>query len=330
MPLLLTENDVRSMLDMPLAMELVETSFRRLGDQTGISQPRRRLKLGEKGLLHYMAAADQTGGYAGLKIYTVVKGKVRFMVPLFKIDTGELMALIEADYLGQMRTGAATGVATKFMAREDARVAGLIGTGLQARTQLEAMCQARKFDEIRVFGRDQARREGFAAEMSTKAGPRITPVSSAEEAVQDADVVTTSTNSVTPVVEGEWFKPGVHINAIGVNFAHKRELDTQTVMRCDVIATDSVEQAKMESGELIAAFGGDPAQWLRVTELADLISGKKHGRSSRDQITLFKSNGIAIEDIVVAGRVFEMAQKRGMGREAEMWKEEDPAAAGSG
>jgi alanine dehydrogenase len=321
MALLLTENDVRELLDMPLAMELVETSFRRLADRSATSQPRRRVKLGEKGLMHYMAAADQSGGYAGLKIYTVANRKVRFIVPLFKVETGDLLALIEADYLGQTRTGAATGVATKFMARGDARIAALIGTGLQARTQLEAMCQARKFEAIRVFGRDQARREAFALAMAAKVRSPVVPVSSAEDAVRGADVVTTCTNSVNPVVEADWFAPGVHINAVGVNFAEKRELDAETVDRCDVIAADSVEDAKIESGELIAAFGDDAADWARVIELADIVAGKVPGRTSPDQITLFKSNGIAIEDIVVAGGVFEMAKKRGIGREVEIWKE---------
>ena len=326
MALLLTENDVRGLLDMPLAMELVETSFRRLADRSGISQPRRRVKLGEKGLMHYMAAADQADGYAGLKIYTVANRKARFIVPLFKVETGDLVALIEADYLGQMRTGAATGVGTKFMAGSDARIAGLIGTGLQARTQLEAMCQARKFEEIRVFGRDQARREAFALAMAAKVRLPVVPVSSAEDAVRGADVVTTCTNSVNPVAQADWFEAGVHINAAGVNFAHKRELDAETVDRCDVIAADSVEQAKIESGELIAAFGDDASEWARVIELAEVVSGKIPGRTAPDQMTLFKSNGIAIEDVVVAGKVFEMAQKRRIGREVEIWKEKDPRA----
>jgi alanine dehydrogenase len=326
MALLLTENDVRDLLDMPLAMELVEASFQRLADRSGISQPRRRVKLGQKGLMHYMAAADQADGYAGLKIYTVANRKARFIVPLFKVETGDLLALIEADYLGQMRTGAATGVGTKFMARSDARIAGLIGTGLQARTQLEAMCRARKFEEIRVFGRDQARREAFALAMAAKVRVPVVPVSSAEDAVRGADVVTTCTNSVNPVAEADWFESGVHINAAGVNFAHKRELDAETVDRCDVIAADSVEDAKIESGELIAAFGDDTSEWARVIELADVVAGKIPGRTSPDQITLFKSNGIAIEDVVVAGRIFEVAQKRGIGREVEIWKEKDPAA----
>lgn len=323
MALFLTETDVRSLLDMRLAMDLVETTFQRLADSSATSQPRRRVKLGERGFLSYMAAADQAGGYAGLKIYTVVKGKAQLIIPLFKVETGDLMALIEADHLSQMRTGAATGVATKFMACDDARIAGLIGTGRQARTQLEAMCLARKFEEIRVFGRDKARCEAFALEMSAKIGFSIMPVSSGEDAVRDADVVTTCTNSVTPVVKASWLDPGVHINAVGVNFAHKRELDAETVDRCDVIAVDSVEQAKIESGELIAAFTDVAAQWARVSELADIVAGKIRGRTSSDQITLFKSNGIAIEDVVVAGRVFEMAQERGIGHLVEIWKEKE-------
>src|ERR1700683_5414412 len=116
---------------MPLALECVETSFRRLEEKVAVSHPRRRLPLGEKGLLHYMAASDAAGGYAGLKIYTIAAGRARFIVPLFRADSGEMVALIEADFLGQMRTGAASGVAARVMARADARVVGIIGTGLQ-------------------------------------------------------------------------------------------------------------------------------------------------------------------------------------------------------
>ena len=154
MPLLLTEADVRAILTMPLALEAVETSFRRLGDGEAASHPRRRLLIPGKAILNYMAASDSTGGYLGLKIYSIARGKARFLVPLFRAETGEMAALIEADYLGQMRTGAASGVAAKVMARADARTVAIIGTGLQARTQLEAVAHARKLEGIRAFGRD--------------------------------------------------------------------------------------------------------------------------------------------------------------------------------
>jgi alanine dehydrogenase len=322
MPLLLTEADVRAILTMPLALEAVETSFRRLGDGAAVSHSRRRLNVPGKTILNYMAAADTAGGYLGLKIYSIARGAARFVVPLFRAETGELVALIEADYLGQMRTGAASGVAARVLAREDARTAAIIGTGLQARTQLEAVALARKLERIRAFGRNAERREKFAKVMTERLGVPVTPASSAEEAVRGADIVITSTTSKTPVLEGRWIEPGMHISAIGANFAEKREIDTEAVQRCDVIAADSVEQSNIESGDLIQAFAGEESRWASVREFADIVAGKAPGRTSRDQVTLFKSNGIAIEDVVVAGRIYELAQQRGIGRDIPMWQGE--------
>ncbi|HXX18503.1 MAG TPA: ornithine cyclodeaminase family protein [Candidatus Acidoferrum sp.] len=321
MPLLITEADVRAILTMPLALEAVETSFRRLADGSAVCHPRRRLRMVEKGLMNYMAAADSAGGYMGLKIYTVSPGGVRFLVPLFSARSGELCALIEADYLGQMRTGAASGFATRVLARPDARSVGIIGTGLQARTQLEAVAHARKLEIIRAFGRDAARREKFAEDMTARLGVPVTPVASAEEAVGGADIMITSTTASKPVLEGRWLHPGMHINAIGSNFAEKQELDAEAVGRCDVIAADSVEQSKIEAGDLIQAFGKDATRWTGVRDLADIVSGKAPGRTNQDQITLFKSNGIAIEDIVLGGRLYEIARERGMGRDIPMWQD---------
>jgi alanine dehydrogenase len=319
MPLLLTEADVRAILTMPLALETVEKSFHRLGDGTATSHPRRRLLIPGKTILNYMAASDVAGGYLGLKIYSIARGKARFVVPLFRAETGEMAALIEADYLGQMRTGAASGVAAKVMARADARTVAIVGTGLQARTQLEAMTQARKIERIRAFGRDAERREKFAKEMTERLGVPVAAASSAEEAVRGADIIITSTTSKTPVVEGRWVEPGMHISAIGSNFAEKREIDTEAVRRCEVIAADSVEQSKIESGDLIQAFAGDESRWGAVREFADIVTGKVPGRTKPEQVTLFKSNGIAIEDIVTAGRVYELARERGIGRDIPMW-----------
>lgn len=322
MPLLLTEADVRTILTMPLALETVETSFRRLGDGAARSHSRRRLLIPGKTILNYMAAADVAGGYLGLKIYSIARGKARFVIPLFRAETGEMAALIEADYLGQMRTGAASGVAAKAMARVDARTVAIIGTGLQARTQLEALAHARNVERVRAFGRDVPRREKFAKEMTERLGVPVMAAPSAEEAVRGADIVITSTTSKMPVVEGRWIGPGTHISAIGSNFAEKREIDTEAVHRCDVIAADSVEQSKIESGDLIQAFAGDETRWAMVREFADIATGKVPGRTSPEQVTLFKSNGIAIEDIVTAGRVYELAQQRQIGRDIPMWQGE--------
>ncbi|MBZ5503234.1 MAG: ornithine cyclodeaminase family protein [Acidobacteriia bacterium] len=322
MALLLTESDVKALLTMPLALEAVEDSFRRLADGTAISQSRQRVRVPGQALLNYMAAADAAGGYLGLKIYSISRGGARFLIPLIAADSGDLVALIEADYLGQVRTGAASGVATRWMARADARTAGIIGTGLQARTQLEAVALARKLDSVRAFGRDPQRREQFARDMTARLGVPVTPVSSAEEAVRGAQILITATTAAQPVVEGRWLEPGVHINAIGVNYAEKREVDSETVLRSDVIAADSVEQSKIEAGDLIHAFGGDASRWGSVRELADIVGGKAAGRTGLGQITFFKSNGIAIEDIVVAGRIYERARERGLGREVPLWRKE--------
>jgi ornithine cyclodeaminase/alanine dehydrogenase-like protein (mu-crystallin family) len=258
----------------------------------------------------------------GLKIYSSARDGLRFLIPLFDVQSGNLLALIEADFVGQVRTGAASGLATRLLAGPDARTVGIIGTGLQARTQLEAISLVRKLAEVRACGRDPERRAKFCAEMTARLKILVRAAASAEEAVNGADIVVTSTTSTHPVVQGRWLKAGMHINAIGANFPQKRELDTDGINRCDVIVADSREQSKLESGDLIQAFADDPSRWNRVQELADVVAGKVAGRTNEKQITLFKSNGIAIEDIVVAGQIYELARKRKVGKEIPMWDKE--------
>src|SRR6202171_4270513 len=264
MTLLLTEADVRSLLTMPIALEIVEESLRQQGHAELILHPRRRVKLPDNALLHYMAAADPVHGYIGMKLYTVARGVARFVIPLFRSTTGEMAALIEADSLGQIRTGAATGVATKYLANANARIAGIIGTGYQARTQLEAVAAVRRLERVRAFGRDPERRAQFCREMTARIGVEVEPVDSGEKAVRGADIVVTATSAMKIVLEGPWLSPGVHVNAIGANWAQKRELDEAAVNRADVIVVDSIEQAKMEAGDLILSFGNDATRWDAV------------------------------------------------------------------
>jgi len=224
------------------------------------------------------------------------------------------VALLEADYLGQMRTGAASGIATKYMARADATTAGIIGTGLQARTQLEAIAAVRQLSSVRAYSRNPERRAQFAREMTERLQLPVYPAGSAEEAVREAEIVVTATNSSTPVLLGRWLAPGTHVNAIGANFPQKRELDEEAVRRAGIIAVDSREQAMLESGDLLAAFGGlEASAWMVVRELADIVAGRVPGRTDARQVTLFKSNGVAVEDVAVAARVVELAQERGLG-----------------
>jgi alanine dehydrogenase len=325
MTLLLTEADVRSLLTMPIALEVVEESLRQQGNGELVLHPRRRIKLPDNALLHYMAAADPVRGFIGMKIYTVARGVARFVVPLFRSTTGEMAALIEADALGQIRTGAASGVATKYLANANVRTACIIGTGYQARTQLEAVAAVRRLDRVRAFGRDPERRAKFCGEMSERIGVAVEPTNSGEEAVRDAEIIITATSATKVVLEGEWLAPGMHINAMGANWPQKRELDTAAVALANKIVVDSIEQAKMEAGDLIQAFGEDQSRWNAVQELSQIVAAKTPGRISADQITLFKSNGIATWDLAAAVRVYEMAVARGMGQSIPIWESEKQA-----
>jgi len=262
-----------------------------------------------------MAAMDTEAGFIAMKQYTYVKGVLRFLVPLYEISTGALLAMIEADFLGQQRTGAASGVATKYLARQNARTAAILGTGGQAKTQLEAISAARRLDSVRVYGRDSERRANFCAEMSARLGIAVQPAASAAEAVRGADIVNTATTSVKPVLDGHDIADGAHINAIGANHAHKRELDDTAISRAAVIFVDSLEQSKQEAGDLIIPFQQQLDKWDAVHELDQVVAGKVPGRANDKQITLFKSNGIASWDLAVAEKIYALAKQKKLGRE---------------
>jgi alanine dehydrogenase len=320
MTLHINESEVRSVLTMTMALEAVEDSLRKQGRGEVVVQSRRRFEL-PNGFFHYMAAADYSGGYVAEKQYTYVSGRIRFLVLLYEIATGDLLVQIEADYMGQLRTGAASGVATKFLSRANAKVAAIIGTGGQARTQLEAIAGVRKLESARAYGRDIARREKFCSDMAQRVDIPVYAASSASEAINGADIICTATTASQPVVSGLDIVPGMHLNATGVNHAHKRELDEATVGRADVIAVDSVEQSRQEAGDLIMAFGNDESRWPAVKRLADIVDGKVAGRSSDTQVTLFKSNGIASWDLAVAVKVLALAREKGLGRKLPLWIE---------
>jgi len=319
MTLHINEADVRQVLNMSVALEAVEEISRKEAGGEVLVHARRRFELAGGGFFHYMAAADFAAGFLAMKQYTFVRGKIRFLVPLYEIASGDLLALIEADYMGQLRTGAASGVATKYLARRDARVAAIIGAGGQARTQLEAVAAVCKLQSARVFGRNASRRAQFADEMSQRLGFPVQAAESAGQAIQGADVICTATTASHPVLLGADLAPGQHINAIGANHAHKRELDGQAVGAASVIVVDSLEQSRQEAGDLIQAFQGDESRWRAVTTLADLVAGKAAGRTSDSQTTLFKSNGIASWDLGVATRVYAAARQKGLGCELPLF-----------
>jgi ornithine cyclodeaminase/alanine dehydrogenase-like protein (mu-crystallin family) len=326
--LVLREDDVRALLTMPDTVNVLDAAFRRQAAHETRNQPRSRIVLPEaRGVLHVLSAfvpgqpghPEQAGtGVLGLKAYTALAGGVRFVVLLYSGEDGRLLALIEADWLGQMRTGAASGVATRYMARQDARVVGLIGTGSQARTQLLAMCAVRRVETILVYGRDAARRQAFAAEVASVAGVTVQPVASAEEAVAPADIVVTATTAREPVMQGTWLRPGSHVNAMGSNWANRREVDAETVERSAVVAVDALDQARIEAGDLVLAAAEGRFDFARAVELGAIVAGTADARPSDTAITLFKSLGIALEDVAVAGHLYALARARGLGQELDI------------
>ena len=307
------EEDVGRLLSMDEALGAVEEAFKWLGAGGGVNIPRSRVRLPGH-TLHVMSAGIPALNLTGLKAYTTTRHGARFVVLLFQADSGELLAMIESDRLGQMRTGAASGVATKYMAREDAATVGVIGTGWQARSQLAAVCGVRNVTSVKAFGRDRPRREAYCREMSDELGLSVQPVESPPACVDEADVVITVTSASQPVLEGAWLAPGTHVNAAGSNALVRSEIDEETVRRASVIAVDSREQARMECGDLLAPVEKGLLQWDSITELADVVAGHVPGRVEPGDITLFESQGLAAEDVAVAAVVYEKAKAEAAGR----------------
>ena len=303
----ITEQQVIDRLSMAKAIELVDGSFRQLADGSAINHPRRRLILPNGSLLHYMAAGNPD--YFGIKIYSSnPKTGTHFQVLLYRTSDGIQVANIEANRLGQIRTGAASGVATKYLAREDADTLGIIGSGFQAETQIAAISTVRKLREVRVWSRQAERRQQFARRCTEKFGLHVKATETAREAVENAAIVVTATNSKEPVLESAWISPGTHINAMGSNWITRRELPTDLVMdRADLVTVDSVEDAQLESGDLMIPLSERKGAEFRAIELCDVIAGRRSGRSSPAQITIFKSNGLAAQDVAVAGYIVEHA-----------------------
>jgi alanine dehydrogenase len=308
--LYLTEEDVRRFLGMKDAIALVRGAFEGLSSGDALNQPRRRLALPSGSVLHYMAGS--VGRYFGAKVYSTHRSYgAHFVFLLYRAEDAEPLALFEANALGQIRTGAASGFATELLAREDSRTVAVIGSGFQARTQLEAVASVLNLKSALVWSRSPEKRNAFAAECAAFAP--VEPAHTAEQAVRGADVVITATNAKDPVIESGWVEPGTHINAMGSNQATRRELPSDLVRRADLIAVDCLEQARMESGDLL--LGLKPGEWDRVVELKNVMSGRSQGRLRPDQITIFKSNGLAAQDVAAAGFIYEKAVEAGLKRE---------------
>jgi alanine dehydrogenase len=309
----LTEQDVRRLVTVKDAIATLEKLFATWDDVSTVNLPRQRARAGE-GMFNLMGGAWGTRQLFGLKAYYGGGNGARYHVLLYSATDGKLMAMIEADALGQMRTGAASGLATKLLANSGVRTLGVIGSGRQAFAQVAAVCAVRAIEKVSVFSPSTEHRETFARTIERKLAVEAHAVSSGEAAVTDADVVVTITKSAQPVLRANWLKSGAHVNAAGANAAARREVDAETVLRATVRATDHLEQARMEAGEYRDLIAGGRLKWQDVVELGDLVTGKAGGRRGPADITLFKSLGIALEDIAFADLICRRAMERGVGK----------------
>ena len=315
MTLLITENEVENLLDMRTTLDAVEDILRQHAEGRATNRVRRRVALPTSGLNVMFAGAPQIGA-VGLKAYTVARGGARFYTMLFDPGSGELLSIMQSDKLGQLRTGAASGVATRHLAREDASTLGIYGAGWQAESQLEAVAAAKRLDRIIIYTRTERTRKTFAEKMSEKIGQEVETTHFPEEPAAQ-DIVVTMTSSKEPVLHGEWLKPGAHVNAAGSNFLFKREIDQDVVKRASLVTIDSREELGLEAGNLLQAMETGVILPEAVRELGQIIAGQVPGRTSPKEITLFASQGIALEDMAVARIVYDRAIEQGVGREVD-------------
>lgn len=303
----ITEREVAELLDFDSAIAAVEEGFKLMAEGRAVNIPRRRAVVPGAVLHVLQGAVLGEYGVMGLKAYVSTRGGARFAVLLFS-TSGELLALIEADRLGQIRTGAASAVATRHMARRGAEVLGVIGSGRQAKAQFEALSRVMSLRLVKVFSRSREHARSFAEFVESRGLDAV--VADSYEEAAEADVVVTATNSQTPFLRASYLPKGVHINAIGSNWANRAELYPDAVHAADVIAVDDPAQAREEAGDLIQAGALD-----RAVPLAEIVAGRIKGRPGEEAITIFKSLGIAVEDLVAAKVVYDRAVKRGLGRE---------------
>ena len=314
MALFLTENDVAQLLTMPLALEAVEAAHRALAVGQALDVPRQRTRLPQT-TLHVLQGALPEFGVIGYKAYTSNRSGVRFLVHLYDASTGSLRAVIEADRLGMMRTAAASGVATRCLARTEARVLGMFGAGWQAEGHLEAIAAVRALDHVKVYSRNGERLQEFCRRMSERLALEVRPGASPEDVVRGSDLVSTVTTAASPLFSGDWLAPGTHINAAGSNSLIRRELGEDVLKRCSAIVVDSVETALREAGDLLPWLEKGRLHVGQLRDLGQVLAGRQPARTTVDEITLFESQGLAVQDLALAARLESLARTRGLGSE---------------
>jgi alanine dehydrogenase len=313
MPVLhLTESDVRGLLTMDMAIEAVETGLRKMALEEAFNVPRSRCQT-DHAMLHVLPAAAKTLGVIGYKAYVTTRAGARFDLTIYDGKSGEMLAIMQADFLGQMRTGAASAVATKHLSRKDSSTVGVFGSGKQARTQLLGVSKVRKLSRAVVYSPSVERRTAFAREMSTVCGIEVVPGDRPEDAARGLDIVCTATSAREPVLLGEWISPGQHLNIAGSNYLAKSEIDVEVVKRANVVVIDSKDQGRLEAGDLATALDQGVIEWIDIAELGRVVAMRAPGRQSPQDVTLFKSLGIGLEDVAVGIKLYQKAKEAGVG-----------------
>jgi ornithine cyclodeaminase len=312
MVLFLNEDHVKELITMPLALEQVERALKDRALGRAIDVPRVRIQT-PAGIQHVLQAAAPELGYIGFKYYYTAGGRKSFYVHLLNMQTGALEAIVEAVWLGMIRTGAASGIASKYLANPGATVLAQIGAGFQGMGQLEAVCTALDIREARVYARTRDKLEAWCKKMGDQLGIPVLPAASGPEAIKGAQVVNIMTKSATPVIDGDWLQPGQHVNAAGSNALSRREIDAKTVARCKLITVDSRGTARNECGDLLPAVENGLLNWEALTEIGEIIAGRAPGRTGRDDITLYESHGMGIQDVYTAVKLVELARARNLG-----------------
>lgn len=316
MALFLRDEEVNQSVTMEDMLEAIEEMQRRFG-QGEVTNLARRKIIAPGGMLSVMGGGLFYDGILGVKTYTVVQGKYSFQVSVYNANTGELMCYTQANRLGQLRTGATTGVAVKHLSRSDAATVGIIGTGYQAPTQLEAVCQVRNVQKIRAFSRTPEGRESFAETMTDSLGISVEPVNSGEAAVAGSDIVICIAAAQEPVLQGEWLSPGATVIGAGPTTWRVREVDDATFARADKIFVDSAEQAPVEAGDMASAVDRGILQWSRLQELRQVVAGAVTGRDNPEQIIYAKLMGTGVADVAAAKLAYDRAKSKSLGLEME-------------
>lgn len=309
--LFLSENDIQRLLTMREAIDAVEEAFKELQLGEAIMPERTTIML-KNGSISQMSAYLKRANVAVTKVFGIFPKNIEYNLPttvatliVYNTETGKVSAIMDAAHLTAMRTGAVSGVATKYLSRKDSKYVGIIGCGVQGRTQLWAVKEVREIEKAYAYDKVVSARKTFAEEMSKKLGIDVIPVDSAQDAVRNSDIVITATTSVEPVVKGEWLREGVHINAIGSYYPHARELDTETIVKSKVVV-DLRSAALREAGDIILPIKeGAITEKHIYAELGEIVTGKKPGRVDENEITVFKSVGLAIQDAAVAGLIIK-------------------------